>query len=509
TQYPAWPATTPTLVTSYAYNRGGDRTRLTDPLGHVTTYTYDAVNRLTAIAYDDGVTPGVSYAYDANGNRVQMDDGTGTTTYGYDEVDRLVAVVGPGAVTVGYRYDLDGNRVKLVYPDGTMVSYAFDEASRLLSLVDWAGRVTSYGYGPEGSLATAAMPNGTRAGYGYDNALRLTRVWNQGGAQGLSGQLGSEGALLGEVRLGGDGGGLGTISRHSYTVDAVGNRTGGDEALPRLGAPGPMGSMFGTSYAYDRLYRLIEATDPEVSTTYGFDSVGNRLSMTRGSTTAYAYDRADRILAAGATSYTVDAKGNTTGRGADRFGYDQANRLVSGTVGGEASAYAYDGDGKRASKTVDGDRTEYVYDVNRALAVVLEDGARKYVWGLGLAYAEDEETGEIAVYHTDGLGSVRAITNADGAVVQTYRTDEYGVPVAASGAIAQPFQYTGEQRDEETGFVYLRARMYEPEIGRFVQYDSNLGGRPVTSSVNRYSYVDNNPVSRVDPTGRKATVLRL
>ncbi|HZT06958.1 MAG TPA: RHS repeat-associated core domain-containing protein [Chloroflexota bacterium] len=226
--------------------------------------------------------------------------------------------------------------------------------------------------------------------------------------------------------------------------------------------------------------------------------------MTRGSTTAYAYDRADRILAAGATSYTVDAKGNTTGRGADRFGYDQANRLVSGTVGGEASAYAYDGDGKRASKTVDGNRTEYVYDVNRALAVVLEDGARKYVWGLGLAYAEDEETGEIAVYHTDGLGSVRAITNADGAVVQTYRTDEYGVPVADSGAIAQPFQYTGEQRDEETGFVYLRARMYEPEIGRFLQRDVRRGTNFEPQRLNRYAYSVDNPVTISDATGMEA-----
>ena len=63
------------------------------------------------------------------------------------------------------------------------------------------------------------------------------------------------------------------------------------------------------------------------------------------------------------------------------------------------------------------------------------------------------------MYHTDGLGSVRAITDATGSVVQTYQTDEFGVPLAAGtrGTKTQPFGYTGERRDAETGFLYLRA----------------------------------------------------
>jgi hypothetical protein len=76
--------------------------------------------------------------------------------------------------------------------------------------------------------------------------------------------------------------------------------------------------------------------------------------------------------------------------------------------------------------------------------VVLDDGTRKYVWGLGLAYAVSGSS--IEVYHTDGLGSVRAITDATGQVVQTYRDDEFGVPVETQVSICQPFQHTGEQR---------------------------------------------------------------
>jgi hypothetical protein len=80
----------------------------------------------------------------------------------------------------------------------------------------------------------------------------------------------------------------------------------------------------------------------------------------------------------------------------------------------------------------------------------------KCVWGNGLAYATDTSGNVQAVYHADGLGSVRAITDGSGNVTQTYQTDEFGVPSLTQGTDAQPFGYTGEQRDAEPGFVLLR-----------------------------------------------------
>ena len=59
--------------------------------------------------------------------------------------------------------------------------------------------------------------------------------------------------------------------------------------------------------------------------------------------------------------------------------------------------------------------------------------------------------------HVDGLGSVRTLTDSAKAVVQTYESDEFGVPIAAQGGSAQPFGFTGEQRDSENGLAYLRA----------------------------------------------------
>ncbi|MEK7214293.1 MAG: hypothetical protein AAB289_01675, partial [Chloroflexota bacterium] len=167
-----------------------------------------------------------------------------------------------------------------------------------------------------------------------------------------------------------------------------------------------------TTYSYDRLSRLtgVDAPGTSLDTSYLYDPAGNRSTMTRGAATNYSYDRADRVTAAGGVSYTVNANGNLVAKGADSFAYDQANRMKSATVAGATSTYAYNGDGMRHSKTVGAVTTTLVNDVNRGLPVVLDDGTRKYVYGLGLAYAV--EGSNVLTYHTDGLGSVRAVFEA-------------------------------------------------------------------------------------------------
>ncbi|MBV9895819.1 MAG: hypothetical protein JO020_16765, partial [Chloroflexi bacterium] len=258
-----------------------------------------------------------------------------------------------------------------------------------------------------------------------------------------------------------------------------------------------------TTYTYDKLYRLTGVANPADTTTYSYDPLGNRTSKVLGSsTTNYSYDRSDRITAASSTSYTVNANGNETARGSDNFTYDQANRLTSATVGGATSTYVYDGDGKRVSKTVGGITTRYVYDVGGGLPVVLDDGTNKYVWGAGgLATAVNKTSGAASVYHTDGLGSVRALTDNSGSVVQTYQTDEFGIPTQSQGGVSQSFGYTGEPRDSEDGLQYLRARTYDSGIGRFLQRDRRYGTLKDSQSLNGYSYVRNNPLRFTDRTG--------
>ncbi|MDQ5826392.1 MAG: DUF6531 domain-containing protein [Chloroflexota bacterium] len=482
-QYPAWPSTSGALVTEDTYDLNSNLRTHKDALGRITTYGYDARDFLRSLTYSDGVTPNVQYAYDLNRNRLTMTDGTGTTTYAYDELNRMLSVTSPsvaGLKTVGYRYDLDGNREKLIYPDGTAVVYTFDKGSRMASLKDWANRLVSYSYFADGSLRIVANPNGTSEHYTYDNAQRLKEVWNKSGGN--------------------------TISRHTYTMDAAANRTRVDEVLPENGAvkADDVKRQATTIYGYDRLYQLTSESGPDVNTAYTYDPVGNRVLMVSGTkkqtSVTYSYDRADRLTQVGSDSVIVDANGNMVARGKETYTYDQANRLVRSKMP-QPTQYIYNGDGQRVTTDAgQGPLTTHVYDVNRSLPVLLEDGRRKYVWGLDLVYAA-EGNGTLEVYHTDGLGSVRAVTYPNGNVTQNYRTDAFGVVVKRQGTSNQPFQFAGEERDKETGFYYLRARYYDPSMGRFLQRDPFAGMIANPLSLNRYTYVENNPVGRVDPSG--------
>ena len=124
--------------------------------------------------------------------------------------------------------------------------------------------------------------------------------------------------------------------------------------------------------------------------------------------------------------------------------------------------------------------------------------------GLGLAYAVAGST--LEVYHADRLGSVRVLTDDTGTVTDTYRYYESGLPTASSGSSDQPFRFTGEPTDP-TGLSYLRARYYDPTLGRFLARDTWAGNPQECQTLNRYAYALNDPTTRVDPSGLKSNVL--
>jgi RHS repeat-associated protein len=273
---------------------------------------------------------------------------------------------------------------------------------------------------------------------------------------------------------------------------------------------------FVVDYTYDGLARLTSAT---LSLPFGwrnvyqYDPAGNRRSWSNPAFDAtYSYDRADRLQSVsspvGSLSYTFNANGNLICRGGgpscadgDSFTYDQANRQTSATVGGTTSSVVYDGDGKRLSLITPSDTNRYVYDANWELPVVLEDGNNKYVWGLGLAFMvhpEVDGTETVSVFHADALGSVRVLTDGTGRPIQTYQTDEFGNGLPQPRT--QPFGFTGEQQDP-SGLVYLRARVYDPQTGRFLQRDTLGKTAKGITGWNRYAYAANNPTTVTDPSG--------
>ncbi len=98
-------------------------------------------------------------------------------------------------------------------------------------------------------------------------------------------------------------------------------------------------------------------------------------------------------------------------------------------------------------------------------------------------------------YHFDGLGSVVALSDADGDTVQTYEYSIYGEPAASDPNHPNPFLFTARRFDKETGLYHYRARAYNPYIGRFLQTD------PAKQGMNWYTYCANRPLSLTDPSG--------
>lgn len=466
-------------MTSYDYDLVGNVISTTDAKGQKTQLAFDTLNRLISISYADGKS--VAYSYDADGKRTSMADSHGTTGYAYDSLDRLTSVTHPGGKIVKYAYDAVGNRTSLTYPDGKLLSYSFDPANRLVGVTDWTGESTTCTYDAAGNLLETQYPNQVNVAFSYDASNRLLAVTN--------GHKGSPGN---------------PISRFIYFHDPVGNRLVVTNESNEV-----------TSYSYDPLYELLSFNYNGKITSYTYDPVGNRLTLTKpsGGTTSYTYDADDRMLSSNHTTYTYDANGNLTSQTHPASGqtinytYDAANRLVNVAGGSSTSDFEYDGDGNRVTQSIVAGTYNYVNDGASALPVVLQesgpDGDISYSYGLGRI--SESSTSFDYFYQYDGLGSVVGLTEAKGKIAQRYGYDAWGdsTQTVPKNAIAteNKFRFTSEALDPASGLYYLRARYYDPELGRFISRDPFAGFASLPISNNRYIYARNNPTNLVDPSG--------
>ncbi len=135
-------------------------------------------------------------------------------------------------------------------------------------------------------------------------------------------------------------------------------------------------------------------------------------------------------------------------------------------------------------------------DPAAGLTQVLADGTNTYLYGnarLG------QYQGSMQYFGSDALGSVRQLYDASGQVVGSTRYDPYGNVMAQSGATSV-FAFAGEQGDA-TGLTYLRARYYSAYLNQWIQPDTILPDFKNPQSLNRYTYVLDNPVLYTDPSG--------
>jgi RHS repeat-associated protein len=180
------------------------------------------------------------------------------------------------------------------------------------------------------------------------------------------------------------------------------------------------------------------------------------------------------------------------------FTFNDRGQLIGA---GDGVTYRYDGGGNRLQAIRDGRITNYIYD--GAGTVIAEADANKtitryYIHGATLL-AMEEAGGNQYCYHSDAIGNTVAVSDPTGSLVNRYSYSPFGIELLRAEQFSQPFRYVGAYgvMTEPSGLLYMRARYYDPDTGRFLSEDP-LG---LEGGVNLYVYAGNNPVMFVDPEG--------
>jgi len=308
-----------------------------------------------------------------------------------------------------------------------------------------------------------------------------------------------------------------TIYQNDYTYDHNGNRL--ENTITTAS-----GSRT-EDYTYDDLNRLktVDYDDGETQS-YGYDAMGNRgsISKTVGGTTINESDTFDTVnrmtnrnIGGTNYAYSFDANGNLLSGGANSdMKWDAQNRMVGCTLAGNpniVSTYTYGADGLRRSMTVGTVTTNYILDGQSVVRETTTDGkTRTYLNGpRGSEFClETTSTGsKLRYYVYDGHGNVVGEADATGKIVdstgteKTFRNYDVWGAVRNSTEAGQSLSKNkycgslGHTSEPDTGLIYMRARYYDPAIGRFISEDSAKDGG------NWYAYAGNNPVGMVDADG--------
>ncbi len=233
-----------------------------------------------------------------------------------------------------------------------------------------------------------------------------------------------------------------------------------------------------------------------------------------GIITLYTYNDNDHLLTETknsiVTRYDYDDNGNTLTKTIDTvidttYSYSKDNRMLTADTSTSSISYSYDAGGIRQSQTVNGQTINYLVDPNRSYHQVLEEQDDLFMPQVVYTYGDDliSQTNAQGVYTFgyDGLGSTRILTDASGVVQNSYGYQAFGELDYQYGAIENNYLFTGEQYDNNVGFYYLRARYYNPGIGRFHNMDVFPGMQFEPKSLHKYLYTHADPINNIDPSG--------
>lgn len=524
----------PDSTSRFGYLKNGLLATVSNEQG-VVSNSYNGANRLTASvsAAPNGM---VSYAHFPGGQLSNVVSVAGTVTYALDPADRLESMHTPSGA---FEYSFNANNGLasgiLCTNNGLKASISYDDMDRVTAIV-WRDasnnviRSFEYGFNNAGMIDSVKHEDGSRVDYLLDSLDRLRGETQRDAAN----------AVIFDETLDFDlTGNRTTKTRDGLHVSydlGVGNRLSGwsitatnlivqcdviGSSSEAIGAGNPFGQLWvsnaiavkptvlGTNFtALDfpvglGTQKIVAAIcDLAGNTTF----VTSTVFMTVVTNAAYSYSgagcmtgvvyRGPQYLRSMGFAWNGQyqlSETRTNGVSAERYGYDAQGRRAWTWNGAATNWHIYDG-------------VQVVADVNVTGGLV-----RTYMWGPGIdnLMTMSVHTGATAVTYyaiKDHLGTVHALVNGSGSIVESYRFDAWGRVLGvydASGklltesSVGNRYLWHGREYSWKTGLYYFRARWYDPVVGRFLSNDP-IG---ISGGLNQYVFCGNDPVNKRDPLG--------
>ncbi|TAD80999.1 MAG: RHS repeat protein, partial [Bacteroidetes bacterium] len=488
-----------------------------DARGAKTERQYDVHDNLELETFDpNGLNEKTTYRYDKNDNLLEIENAKGNITYlSYNNEDQMVkqqfgeyskqfdyhndgrlkSLTTPNNARFNYRYNNngqlqgDGYAAYGYYPDGMLqtitkngqsLTYRYDAFGRVAqtSYSDFPGNSVSYEYDANGNTSRIRYPGGFAVRYNYDANNVLKQVTDDGGAAWVTYQYLDDGRLSMATNKNG------TISKYFYDdagrMDSLVNLKGNGEVIASYGFE--MDKV--GNHTEERFLQPLMQMIPQFSRTDTF-----------------TYNSINRFLTRNEEKFEYDPNGNLTnhtipGSDGKYYVWDTKDNLLRFEEDGQLISYDYDGLEQRRRRN----EVRYVLDNNYNVLMETDlDGnpLYYYVQGLGLVSRIKANTQETGYYHYDYRGSTVAITNTAQEITHQYNYDAFGVLQQAVEDDFNAYRYVGKYgvAYESKDLTFMRARYYQPSVGRFLSED------PIWA-VNLYPYGDNNPISRIDPNGK-------
>jgi RHS repeat-associated protein len=511
----------------YKYDNQSLLTEGVDARGVKTSFVYDGLNRVSSVNYlgESGyATPNVSYTYDEvhanfyNKGRLtkvqtaaNATQGTPETVqnYDYNKVGQVVnhtQSIGNQSYNLTYGYNLAGQLVSEKYPSGKVFNYSVDDYGRLQTVADNQRQyLSSVGFNNKGLLESMNLGNGTSEVFSYNDRFQMTSQNLNKGSQ--------------------------VLQKYDYGYGQI-DGNGDLDLTKNNGQLGRIESFIGTQkqatqkFNYDSIGRLSDAKEykgTNNSLTYkehfDFDRFGNLYRKainngTSGQSNPLAYTPIEDNQIEKSTNRFTSATGTT---------YNEAGMVV-GDNKFRSMNFAYDANGRQVKATKANTSDAWsVYDalgnrvgtkVNDVWQFVIYDAFGKLVAEYG---TQGEGNGGVSYVLQDWQGSVRASVNANGFIQARFDFTAFGEEISLGVGMRSIEQgYSGDAttrqgygltEKDSSGLNHTWFRKQEQRAGRWTSPDPYKGsmnlGNP--ESFNRYSYVENDAVNYVDPSGLNAS----